>query len=89
MMLAEGLLHRMQRVAGGEPLNRRDGSAVHGDRERRAGLHRLAVEMHEAGAALAGVAANMGSGQPQVLSQELHQKGARVDGCLLYTSSCV
>ena len=45
----------------------------------RAGLHRLAVDMHHAGAALRGVAAHMGAGEPQVLAQELHQQGARID----------
>ena len=44
-----------------------------------AGLHRLAVHMHHAGAALRGVAADMRAGEPQVLAQELHQQGARID----------
>ena len=78
-MLAEGFLHRVQSAVRGKPLDGGDGRAVHGDRERRAGLHRLAVEMHDAGAALRGVAADMGAGQPQVLAQELHQQRARVD----------
>jgi hypothetical protein len=30
--------------------------------------------MDDAGAALAGVAADMGAGEPQILAQELHQK---------------
>ena len=47
--------------------------------EDRAGLHRLAVDVHDAGAALRGVAADMGAGEPQVLAQELHQQGARID----------
>ena len=42
-------------------------------------LHRAAVEMHHAGAALAGVAADMRAGEPQVLAQELHQQRARID----------
>jgi len=48
-------------------------------RQRGAGLHGLAVEMHDAGAALRGVAADVGTGQPQMLAEKLHQKGARID----------
>ena len=44
-----------------------------------AGLDRLAVDMHDAGAALAGVAADMGAGQAQVLAQELDEEGAVLD----------
>ena len=33
-----------------------------------------AVDMHHAGAALAGVAADMRAGQPQPLAQEIHQQ---------------
>ncbi len=80
VMLAERLLHRMQRRAvGGQPLDGLDLVAVGHDRERGAGLHRLAVEMHDAGAALRGVAADMGAGQAQILAQKLHQQGAGVD----------
>jgi hypothetical protein len=35
--------------------------------------------MHDAGATLRGVAADMRAGQPQILSQQLHQKRAGVD----------
>src|SRR6266852_5613047 len=80
MMLAERLLHRMQRRAvGGKTLDGLDLLPVSHDRERGAGFDRLAVEMHDAGAALRGVAADMGAGQPQILAQKLHQQGAGVD----------
>ena len=80
VMLAEGFLHRMQRRAvGGQALDGLDLVAVGHDRERGAGLHRLAVEMHDAGAALRGVAADMGARQPQIFAQELDQQGAGVD----------
>src|SRR6266704_2805920 len=49
------------------------------DRERGAGFDRLAVEMHDAGAALRGVTADMGAGQLQILAQKLHQQCAGVD----------
>ena len=45
----------------------------------RAGLGRDAVDMHDAGAALRGVAAHMRAGQPEIFAQELHQQGARFD----------
>ena len=48
-------------------------------REHGAGLHRHAVDMDDAGAALRGVAADMGAGEAQVLAQELHQQRARID----------
>ena len=35
--------------------------------------------MHDAGAALAGVAADVRAGEAQVLAQELHQQRARID----------
>ena len=35
--------------------------------------------MHDAGAALAGVAADMRAGEAQILAQELHQQRARID----------
>ena len=80
VMLAEGFLHRMQRRAvGGKPLDRLHLVAVGHHRKRGAGLHRLAVEMHDAGAALRGVAADMGAGQPQIFAQELHQQGTGID----------
>ena len=80
VMLAEGFLHRMQRRAvGGQPLDGPDLVAVGHDRERGAGLHRLAVEMHDAGAALRGVAADMGARQPQIFAQKLDQQGTGVD----------
>ena len=48
-------------------------------REHGARLDRLAVDMHDAGAALRGVAADMRAGEPQLLAQQLHQQGARID----------
>ena len=79
-MLAERLLHRMQRRAvGGKALDGPDLVAVGHHRKGGAGFHRLAVEMHHAGAALRGIAADMGAGQPQVFAQKLDQQGAGVD----------
>ena len=53
--------------------------AVRLQREHGAGLHRHAVDMHDAGAALAGVAADMGAGEPELLAQQLDQQRAALD----------
>ena len=80
MMLAKRFLHRMQRRAvGGQALDGLDLMAVGHHRERGAGFDGLAVEMHDAGAALRGVAADMGAGQPQVFAQKLDQQGTGID----------
>src|SRR5215813_11173929 len=80
MMLAERFLHRMQRpVLLRQPLDGGDVGALDLPREHGARLHRLAVDMHDAGTALRGVATHMGAGEPQVLAQELHQQRARID----------
>jgi hypothetical protein len=63
----------------GEPLDRHDIRAFALHREHGAGLHRGAVDVHHAGAALAGVAADMRAGQPQILAQQFHQQGAVLD----------
>src|SRR5262249_48455023 len=80
VVLAEGLLHRMQRaVRVGEPFDRSDGGAFDLPGEDGAGLHRLAVDVHHTGPALRRVTADMGTGEAKVLAQELHQQGARID----------
>jgi hypothetical protein len=79
-MLAEGFLHRVQRRAiGRKALDGLDLVAVGHDSERGAGFDRLAVEMHDTGPALRGVAADMGARQPEIFPQKLDQKGTRVD----------
>ena len=79
MMLAEGFLHRMQLAVLGETLDRHHIGTVAGNGERRAGLHGLAVDMDHAGAALAGVAADMCAGQTKLVPQELDQQRAAFD----------
>src|SRR5215813_998527 len=80
MMLAERFLHRMQRpVLLGQALDGGDVGALDLPGEDGARLHGLAVDMHDAGATLRGVAANVGTGEPQVVAQELHQQRARID----------
>src|SRR6478752_986931 len=80
VVLAEGLLHGMQRSARlGQALDGGDVGVLELPNEYSAGFDRLAVDMDYAGTALRGVAAHMGAGEPQVLTQVLHQKGARID----------
>src|SRR5690606_35434552 len=74
LVLAKRLLHRMQLVAFGEPLDGGDVLTFGLDRQHSAGLGRTAVYMHDAGAALTRVAADMGTGEPEILSQELHEQ---------------
>ena len=73
-------LERVERaVAGLHPLDRRDGRAVGLDRQHRAALHGLAVDVDGAGAALARVAADVGPGQLEVLAEELDEHPSRLD----------
>src|SRR6516225_999694 len=79
VMLAEGLLHGMQRSVGiGETFDGEHLRPLDLPDEYRARLHGLAVDVHDTGAALRRVAAHMGAGEPQVLAQELHQQRARI-----------
>src|SRR3984957_17737944 len=79
-ILAEGFLHRIQGPAiDRQPFDRTDLVPVRHHRQRGAGFDRSAVEMHDAGAALRGIAADMGTGEPQIFAQELHQKRAGID----------
>ena len=50
-----------------------------GGREHRAGLHRHAVHVDDAGAALRRVAADMRPGQAEMIAQELHEQRAVLD----------
>ena len=79
VMLAEGGLHRMQRAIAGQPFDGGHLGAIGLDRQQGAGFDRLAVDMDDAGAALAGVAADMGAGQAELLAQELHQQRSALD----------
>src|SRR5690349_9724531 len=62
-----------------QALDRGDLAAVGLHREHRARLHRLAVEVHGAGAAVAGVAAHVGPGHAEILADEVHEQKARFD----------
>src|SRR6478752_1455675 len=79
VLLPERLLQRMEAVAGGEALDRRDAAAVRLDREHRAALHGVAVDVDGAGAALARVAADVGAGELEVLPNELDEEASGLD----------
>jgi hypothetical protein len=76
VIVAEGFLHRVQLVSVGDALDRQDVGALALHREDRAGFDGLAVDVDDAGAALAGVAADMRAGEAQLLAQQLDQQGA-------------
>jgi hypothetical protein len=68
----ERLLNEMRVVRRAEPLHRDDLGTLQVSHPRQAGMHRFAVDHQRAGAALAlAVAGLLGSGQPQVLPQQV------------------
>src|SRR6185436_8868587 len=64
---------------GRQALDGGDARSVGLDAENGARLHRVAVQQDGAGTALAGVAADVGSGEAQVLAQDLDQETSRLD----------
>jgi hypothetical protein len=77
---AEAFLQRRQRAVGvRHAFDRGDIGAVGLHCEHRAALHRHAVDIDGAGAAMGGLAANMGAGHRQVFADEMHQQRARLD----------
>jgi hypothetical protein len=80
VMFAERLLHRMQwSVRLGQSFDGGDFGALALQSEGCAGLPRNAIYVNDASATLRSVAADMRTGQPQILAQKLHQQGARFD----------
>jgi hypothetical protein len=75
MVFPKSFLHGMQHAVLCQPLDRGHLGALGLQRQRGAALHRFAVDMHDAGAALAGVAAHMRAGQAQMIAKELNEQG--------------
>ncbi len=73
----ERLLHRVQRAALGQSLDRRHLPPGGAERGHQAGMHRRAVEPHGAGAAIAGIAALLHA-EAALLAQEGPQALARL-----------
>src|SRR5450631_2331675 len=79
VIVHEGLLHRMQRVAIGETFHGADFFARRLHREHQAGAHRLAIHDYGAGTADAVLAADMGAGLPAILANRVGQSAPRLD----------
>src|SRR5918996_3555417 len=79
VMLAERRLHRVQLAVLRQALDGGDLRALGLYREHGAALHRFAIDVDHAGAALAGVAADVGAGQIELLAYKLDQEGTRLD----------
>ncbi len=79
VLLLEALLDRVQLARPCQPLDGGDLVAVGLHGEHRAALHRRAVEEHGAGAAVGGVAAGVGAGQPEALAQQVGQQQPGLD----------
>src|SRR6266446_4220507 len=81
MVLMERGLNRMQgATAGREPFDRRDRRTVGHHGKNRTGLGGLSVDIDGAGAALRGVAADIGSREAEIVAQQMNQKLARFHG---------
>ena len=78
-MLLERGLHGVQPAGPGDALDGGDAGTFELNRQQRAGFCGLAVEVDRAGPALAGVAADVGAGELQLLAQEVDQERARID----------
>ena len=69
-MIEKRLLQRRERAVGvGQALDRLDRPAVHLAHRHQAGADLPAVEQHGAGAAVAGIAADLGAGEAEVVAQ--------------------
>jgi hypothetical protein len=79
VIVAERRLHRVQFVALGDALDRGDAGASRLARQHGARFDRPAVDMDDTGAALAGIAADMGAGQVQIFAQEMDEEGSVLD----------
>ena len=79
MHLAEALLQGPHRAIGiGHALNGCHIGALGLHGEHGAGFYRLAIEVHRTGAAMGGLATDVGSGQGEIFAQEMNQQGARL-----------
>ncbi len=64
----EGRLEGRKRAVGGQALDRCHFSTGHLPDRDQAGAHLLAIEQNRAGPAIAGVAADLGAGQPKLVA---------------------
>src|SRR5262245_52088923 len=73
-LLVKATLHGGQLPVVAERFDRVDPLALHGRRQREAREHRLVVNQHRAGAALAAVAPGFSAGQSDLLAQVIEQQ---------------
>src|SRR5712691_4501988 len=79
VLVPERLLQRVELAVLGHALDRGEVPALGLDGEHRAALHRLAVDEDRAGAALAGVTSDVGSGEPGNIADVMHEQEPRLD----------
>src|SRR6185437_11080055 len=77
-MLEEFLLHRVERIAVGDALDRRDRPPLGLDREHQARAGDVAVDDDGAGAAIARAAAFLAAGQPELVAQHIEHRLLRL-----------
>src|SRR2546422_204245 len=75
----ERLLNRMEPTVLGEALDRRDLPAVGLDREHRARFDGMAVQEDGTCAAMARITTDVGSREPELVPNEIHEQYARLD----------
>src|SRR5262245_35671743 len=78
----EGVLQRMERALLAEPLDGLHRPAARLHREHQAARDRLAVQVHGAGAAVAGAAALLRPGEAEALAERIEQGVVGPDDCL-------
>ena len=74
----EGLLHRMQLIAGRHALDRSNRCSFRLHRRDKAAVHNLAVEFDAARSALAFTATFFHAGQPRLVAQDIEQARHRI-----------
>ena len=74
MFFPETLLYWMQDLPLGQPLDRRHLRTISLHGQKRAGLHRFAIEMHSTGPTQTGLTPNVRARQPQHITQVVHQE---------------
>src|SRR5581483_11632278 len=79
VLLMERSLDWVQLRALGEPLDRRDRCPVGLHRENRARFDSSPVQMNRTCPTLAGIAADVGTGQTELVAQEGHEQCSRLD----------
>ena len=79
MALRKRLLDGMQFAVFGKSFNGDDFAALGHRRKHCAGFYRATVQQDGAGAAIRGIAADMRSSKVEMLAQQIHKQGPRLD----------